>query len=51
MESADDMDTEVLDGEMDSTLEVKDRGYGKPTKISEVYPITMEDSTKFGSQL
>ena len=51
MESEDDMETEVLNGEFDSSLEVKDRGYAKPTSISEVYPITIEDSKKFGSQL
>ena len=51
MESADDWETEVIDEKKDTPLEVKDRGYGKPTTISEVYPLTMEDSTKFGSQL
>ena len=52
MESEDDWDSEILgeDG-MHSNIEVKDRGYGKPTKITEVYPIEMEDSAKFGSQL
>ena len=48
-EDADEWDNEVIDEEKDVNIEVSQRGYGKPSKISEIYPITIEDSEKFSS--
>ena len=48
-ESADDWDTEILQEDKDTDVAVRDRGYGKKTKITEVYDITLEDSAKFNN--
>ena len=50
-EAADDWATEVLQDDKDSETPISDRGYGKKTKITEVYDITLDDSKKFSSNL
>ena len=50
-EAADDWDTEVLQDDKDGDIPLRDRDYGKPTKMTEVYDITLEDSAKFSGNL
>ena len=48
-ESADDWESEVIQEDKDESTAVRDRGYGKKTKITEVYDLSVEDSTKFNN--
>ena len=50
-ESADDWETEVLDKAKDELIEIKDRAYGKPSAITEIFPLKFEDSAEFSKQL